>query len=422
MALRFLSLSLCTLAVMIPFVVNSFEDNPQSVGQPDPLINRNGEKVTTAEQWKSQRRGEILELFRNQMYGKAPGRVARSEIRIAQTDKNFLGGKAMRLQMLVKLKAPSGQVHTIDVMLVVPQGTTPDKKCPVFLGLNFCGNHGIHPDPGIPLSTKWMPSGQKGVVDNRATEAHRGVQASRWPLEQIIDRGFGVATAYYGDLEEDHKDGWKSGVRSIFPVDGKVGDQLPDHAWGAIGAWAWGLSRIMDALELWHMVDAKRVYVHGHSRLGKTALWAGACDERFAMVISNNSGEGGAALARRLKGERTADLNRVFPHWFCKNFHQYSGHEEKLPFDQHWLIACMAPRLVYIASASDDAWADPEGEFLAGVHAEPVYQLFKLKGLGTTQWPAVQTPVGNTIRYHLRQGKHDVTSYDWEQWMQAAPR
>lgn len=422
MVFRFVFLSLSVMALMTSFISSKCDDDPKAVGYPDPLISRNGEKVTNAEQWKTKQRAEILELFRNQMYGKAPGLIDQSEIKIAQTDKNFLGGKAIRVQMLIKLQAPNGNTRTIDVMLVLPNSATDDRKCPVFLGLNFCGNHGIHPDPGILLSTKWMPAGQKRVVDNRATDAHRGVQASRWPLEQIIDRGFGVATAYYGDLEEDHKEGWKNGVRASFPVDGKVGDQLPEHAWGAIGAWAWGLSRIMDALENIHMVDAKRVYVHGHSRLGKTALWAGACDERFAMVISNNSGEGGAALARRLQGERTADLNRRFPHWFCKNFHQYSEHEEKLPFDQHWLIACMAPRPVYIASASDDDWADPEGEFLAGVHAEPVYKLFNLKGLGTTQWPAVQTPVGNSIRYHLRQGKHDVTSYDWEQWMQAAPR
>jgi len=398
----------------------SMDDDASAVGYPKALRMQNGSAVTTVEQWQKERRPEIMELYRQQVYGVMPGQGVTSEILIDDVDEKFLNGKAKRLRLKLTLKGP-GRDHTIDVMLVLPQGASDSKPCPVFLGLNFCGNHGVHADPKIPLSERWMPKGP-GVVNNKATEASRGVQASRWPLEYIIDQGYGVVTAYYGDIEEDHVHGWKNGVRSLFPVDGKVGDQLPSHGWGAIGAWAWGLSRIMDALQQQPTIDGKRVYLHGHSRLGKTALWAGACDERFAMVISNNSGEGGAAMARRLQGERTADLNRVFPHWFCRNFHQYSGKESNLPVDQHLLVAAIAPRPVYITSASDDTWADPEGEFLAGVHADPVYQLFKLPGLGTTKWPGAQQPVGQTIRYHLREGKHDVTLYDWQQWIAASSR
>lgn len=402
--------------VMALSMTYSMEDDASAVGYPKALRMQNGTTVTTVEQWQQDRRPEIMALFRQQVYGVIPELVDKTVI-VASTeeDTEFLQGKARRLRVLLTCQI-LGKRLEIDVMLVLPSWASKARPCPVFLGLNFCGNHGVHPDPKIPLSRRWMPKGP-GVVNNKATEAARGVQASRWPLEYLIDQGYGVATAYYGDLEEDHVAGWKNGIRALLPVDGKTGDQLPGHGWGAIGAWAWGLSRIMDDLQLRPAIDGKRVYLHGHSRLGKTALWAGACDERFAMVISNNSGEGGAAIARRLQGERTADLNRVFPHWFCKNFHQYSGKESLLPVDQHLLVAAIAPRPVYIASASDDAWADPEGEFLAGVHADPVYQLFKLPGLGTTKWPGVQQPVGQTIRYHLREGKHDVTLYDWQQWI-----
>lgn len=317
----------------------------------------------------------------------------------------------------------------MDLLLYVPNQR--QGRAPVFLGLNFKGNQAVANDPGIRLTRSWVSNQpQEGRVANRAGEASRGTESGRWAIERLIDRGYAVATVYYGDLEPDHADGWKDGVRSVFPVDGRrvaeaAGErirELAPDAWGAIGAWAWGLSRAMDYLETDGDVDAKRVAVMGHSRLGKTALWAGAEDERFAVVISNNSGEGGAALARRRFGETTRRINTAFPHWFCGNFKQYNDREDAIPVDQHELIALSAPRPVYIASAQEDRWADPKGEFLSGHAAGPVYALFGRVGVGVADMPEVDRPVGDFIGYHVRTGGHDVLPYDWERFMDFADR
>lgn len=386
---------------------------------PDPLVCADGTRVTSARVWQKKRRPELLRLFEEHIYGRAPSRPPGMKFEVFEQDCNALGGRATRKQVTIWFTGHRNG-PSMDLLLYLPNGAR--GRVPVFLGLNFNGNHAVQPDPAIRLSPRWMVAERSPCIfNNRATATCRGIEAARWPVAQILSRGYALATAYYGDLEPDLPEGWKLGVRAALSPAGTNTMFAPD-AWGAISAWAWGLCRARDYLETDRAVDAKRVAVMGHSRLGKTALWAGARDRRFAIVISNNSGEGGAALARRWYGETTADLNRRFPDWFCGNFKQYSDNVTAMPVDQHELIALIAPRPVYVASAEEDRWADPRGEFLAALHAEPVYRLYGRAGLGVTEMPPPNTPVGRFIGYHIRTGRHDVTDYDWEQYLNFADR
>ena len=386
---------------------------------PDPLVLADGNTVGDARTWTRKRRPEILRLFETEVYGRSPGRPRGLKFEVTSLDPQALGGKATRKEVRVWFTGRKDGPW-MDILLYLPNGIT--GRVPAFLGLNFNGNHSISSDPGIRLSDRWMRADKEnGVVNNRATQASRGCEASRWQVETILARGYALATVYYGDIEPDWPEGWKSGVRGALSKAGAQTVFKPDE-WGAISAWAWGLSRAMDYLERDKSIDARRVAVMGHSRLGKTSLWAGASDQRFAIVISNDSGEGGASLAKRNFGETTAHLNRSFPHWFCGNFKRYSGHPGLLPVDQHELIALMAPRPVYVASAEEDRWADPRGEFLAAREAGPVYRLFGKTGLGTQDMPPVNHPVGDGIGYHIRTGKHDVTAYDWACYLDFADR
>lgn len=402
-----------------PAGINYDEDKVPPYTLPDPLLGADGRPVKSARAWRTRRRPELLELFRTHVYGRSPAAPRRLRYEVTSTDPHALNGKATRKEVAVWLTdKPDGP--KLNLLLYVP--TAVKRRVPAFLGLNFGGNHTIHPDPGITLPTQWVRDrNSERPVRRPAAAATRGSAASRWPVEKILARGYALATAYYGDVEPDFPDGWKLGLRAALSPAGADTQFAPD-AWGAISAWAWGLSRALDYLEEDAAIDAKRVALLGHSRLGKTALWAGAQDERFALVISNNSGEGGAALARRWYGETVERINTSFPHWFCANFKRYNRDVHALPVDQHELIALIAPRPVYVASAEEDRWADPRGEFLACRHAEPVYALFKLPGLGVTDLPPVNHPVGGAIGYHIRTGKHDVTDYDWEQYLNFADR
>lgn len=378
---------------------------------PDPLKAANGKNITSAKDWMNTQRPRTLQLFQEHVYGKFPGKPEGLHFKVNSVDEEALGGKAVRKQITIFFTR-AADAPSMEVLLYLPKSAK--KPVPVFTGLNFYGNHTVNPDPEITLSTRWLRNtSDSTVVNNRATEAARGMAVKSFPIEEILASGYGLATAYCGDLEPDHNDGWQTGIRNT--LKSELG--LKEEEWGAIGAWAWGMSRMMDYLETDKDVDAKRVVITGHSRLGKAALWAAANDTRFALVVSNNSGEGGAALARRNFGETTAIINNSFPYWFNPKFKEYNGQADKLPVDQHMLLALMAPRPLYVASAVEDAWADPKGEFLGAKNAEPVYALFGKKGLGVTEVPPVNQPVGETIRYHIRTGGHGMTLYDWQQYI-----
>lgn len=385
---------------------------------PDALTTAKGLKVTSKEDWLEHRRPELLKLFADEVYGRTPEGNVKVQVQETHPDVPvFQGAGFMRQTTLSfgedeKLKA--------NLLLFLPTSST-QKPAPVFVLLNFWGNHAVTADASIPLSTGWFRENkERGIVEHQATEASRGCDTASFPIEEILKRGYGVATVYYGDFDPDFDDGFQNGVHSLYRQEGV--SQRAGSDWGSIGAWAWGLSRIADHLQEVPQVDGEKLAVLGHSRLGKAALWAGAQDQRFGIVISNNSGEGGAALAKRNFGETIQAITRNFPHWFAENYKSYSGNEARLPMDQHALIGLMAPRPVYIASATEDRWADPKGEFLAGALADPVYALFGKKGVTSQVQPPPETPVGETIGYHLRTGKHALLQYDWERYMDFADR
>jgi len=397
---------------------NEDESKVPSYTLPDPLVFADGRPVQDAAAWR-QRRAELLELYRSHVYGRTPKGLPRPKGKVLSTEADALAGVAVRKIVRVPLTSdPKGPA--MDVLIYLPKSAV--GRVPAFVGYNFNGNHAVTLDPGVPLARSWVANRKEtGITDHVANERSRGSEASAWPIERILARGYAVATIYYGDVEADFDGGWKTGLRGAVAKEGPAHVFAPDE-WGAIGAWAWGLSRALDHLETDRAIDGKHVAVIGHSRLGKTSLWAGAQDERFAMVVANESGEGGAALARRWFGETVWRINTSFPHWFCGRFKDYNHDVPSLPVDQHELIALGAPRPVYVASAEEDRWADPRGEFLATKHAEPVYALLGKPGLGVAVMPPVNTPVGGTLGYHIRTGKHALTAYDWEQYLDFADR
>lgn len=396
-----------------PIPVIDDESRVPAYTLPEALRLESGAAVEDARQWPA-RRQEILRLFERHMYGRAPARPTDLRVEVVEEGPAPYAPGATRAQLRLALGAPR---PAIDVLLYLPAR----RPAPAFVGLNFRGNHTIGVDPRVRLAEGWFcPDAHAGILGDTHREEHRGRMASRWPVAAILAAGFGLATAHYGDIEPDFAAGWRDGVRGLYA--GRGVDPLAPDAWGAVAAWAWGLSRIADALEADPRIDFRRLAVIGHSRLGKAALWAGAGDPRFSIVISNNSGCCGAALKRRRFGETYAHINRAFPHWFCPAFRQYDGREERCPVDQHLLLASIAPRPLYVASASEDAWADPKGEFLAALHAGVAYRLLGASPLPADVMPPPDRPVAGTIGYHLRPGRHDLTAYDWRHYLDFAGR
>jgi hypothetical protein len=419
----FLPLTAVAALAADPAGINYDESKVRPYTLPDPLVLNSGAPVRDAASWRNQRRPELLELFAREVYGRTPaGRPDKMHWAVTSVDRAALGGKAVRKEVTVWFteKKDGPKMH---LLIYQPPGAAgAHAPWPAFLGLNYYGNQCVNPDPGITPSTAWMrPTAEYKIVNNRATEGTRGAHASRWDVETVVARGYATVTLYYGDLCEDRNEGLTKDVAALFQT-GAVDTRGPE-AWGAIGIWAWGLSRALDYLSSDPEIDGRRVAVHGHSRLGKAALWAGAQDERFAYVISNNSGCGGAALSMRDYGETVERINTSFPFWFARKFRTYNARESTLPVDQHELIALIAPRPVHVASAEDDRWADPRGEFLAAKHAGPVYALFSKQGIGSASMPAVNQPLfGDAIAYHVRTGKHDITPYDWARYLDYADR
>ncbi|HCY43249.1 MAG TPA: acetylxylan esterase [Prolixibacteraceae bacterium] len=383
---------------------------------PDVLTRFNGKKVKSEKVWLKKQRPEILKVFTNEVYGKVPGELGISDVKVWESSEEALGGLARRKQISLFFDKDDRHLE-VNVLMYLPKTT---EKVPVFLAYNFTGNHAVFNDPAIRLTESWVANNPSvGIINNQVTEQSRASAEDRWPVEEIVKAGYGLVAIYYGDVDPDKND-FSDGIHPFFYQQNQVSPKF--NEWGSIAAWAWGLSRVADYLEQDPMVDAKKIAVLGHSRLGKAALWAGAADQRFAMVISNESGCGGAALSRRKFGETVRIINTSFPHWFCDNFLKYNDNEEQLPVDQHQLLALIAPRPLYVASAEGDKWADPRGEFLSAKYASAAYELLGLEGLPAKEMPGINQPVMGTIGYHIRTGKHDLSLYDWQQYIKFADK
>ena len=364
--------------------VNYDEQRVGTVELPDALATPNG-RVRAPAGWPP-RRAEILNLFREHVYGRSPGKPDRLQFQAIERDEKAMNGEAT-LERLAVLSTREDRSHRFELTVFLPNARR--LRVPVFLLLN-----------NRPATN---------------TDPSRREKSGFWPAEQVIARGYGIAALQVGELAPDNNDHFREGVIRLF--EGTSAGPRPADAWGGLAAWAWGASRAVDYFETNPRVDSRRIAVVGHSRGGKAALWAGAEDERFALVVSNESGEGGAALARRNFGETLARITETFPFWFAANYRSFAGRETALPVDQHLLLSLVAPRALYVASADEDLWSDPRGEFLALAHSSPVFSLWGDRAIAPDSMPPLEQPLVSARRgYHIRRGPHNLTPYDWDRF------
>jgi hypothetical protein len=378
-----------------------------------PLVLQSGKPVTSPSEWMNQRKPELESLFQHYMYGTIPRVRTRATVLGKYPD--FLDNKATL--KLVSLEVGSGNAPKINLMLVIPnQRTAP---APVFLTLNFCGNHALTTDARVPLARGWMYDWSQGVTNHAATEAARGSQAADWPLRRIIERGYALASFYNGDVDSDRQDvseglyAWLAGNDSA--------KNNPTNR-GTIAAWAWGFHACVDYLVKDPDLDPKKIAALGHSRNGKAALLAAAFDDRIAIAFPHQAGCGGSAPSRGKTGESVKAINDRFPHWFNPEFKKFNDAPELLPFDQNCLVALCAPRAVLFSAAEEDQWANPKGQFEVLRTAEPVYRFLGVEGLGVQQMPPDNHLVGERLGYFIREGKHSMTAKDWEVFMDFADK
>jgi len=382
---------------------------------PDPLLLLNGARVKDADAWYRVRRPELLNLFSTYVYGHTPTYTPEMKCQQFESSETALNETALRRQVTCYFDGkPTGP--KMDILIYLPISAT-TKPVPLFLGLNFSGNQSVNADPAIKLAQVWN---RDTKTLQQAAESSRGTWAREWQVEKVIAHGYGIASIYYGDIDPDFAGGIAYGVRPLFFSAYQLGPQPDD--WGSIGAWAWGLSRALDYLETDKEVDAKRVALVGQSRLGKTVLWAGAQDTRFAMVIANCSGRSGASLARRNYGETVASMVISFPWQFSINYQQFGKDVDNLPVDTHELLALIAPRPLFLGTATLDNWSDPKGEFLALKAAGPVFRLLGTQGIGPGKFPAPDQPILGHTSFLYRTGEHQITAYNWDLFLQFADK
>lgn len=408
-----------TLLICLCFLHGFGQSIPSSTksSKPDDLLRAfNGKFIKSKTDWERIRRPEILRYYEQYVYGERPDFKPRIRYELKLSDTVWVEGtEAIHQEVFMHFYWKGDSLKALFTLFFPIQKPHPA----MFLGMNFYGNQTISTDTSILLTESYVENSEKiGINNHKANHASRGKRAYRWPLGLILKSGYGLATCYYGDFDPDYDDGFKNGIHGL--ANQKKGHSNPTD-WGAISAWAYGLSAMQSYLENDARLSKSKTIVVGHSRLGKAALWAAATDSRFDMAISNNSGCGGATQFKLKKGEDIATINTKFPHWFCGNFKVFNHKEDSLMLDQHMLISLIAPRPVYVASASEDLWANPEGEFTSLCLAVEVYRLYQPALNFPCQWPGVGESLSKPpLFYHLRQGKHDILEADWQHFIRAA--